>query len=260
MNLKKSVFAILAIFIAVNSFAQLSERTNDPGNFKFGTRPLAGDWGLNLQMYTTGAANFDAYFQNVPIVNLQYYLTNELALRFGIQATKHKTVFAGEGYDTTVTVNTDLGKFSYKTSTREYMVYAGVEKHFALTNLLDVYVGGQIPLGFSGNTQLNDYTFNSLANNELVRTNYFIYGMEAFLGLQVFLADLPIAVGVEWGIAGYGKLFNSTYHSEQANGGPVQNFYTVPGNNTSPAYSSLDSRTFDMESMVRFRISYYFNK
>jgi hypothetical protein len=259
MKQKLLLFSVAAMF-AVSSFAQLSQRTNDPSNFKFGTRPQAGDWGLNLQLYAAGGSNFTNYFQDVPIVNLQYYKDADLAFRFGIRASKHKTVFKGESNEDMYNPN-GLSEIKYKSSAREYMVYVGAEKHFSMTNILDVYTGAQIPLGFSGNTIKNKISYtNGDEGKTITRSNSFIYGVECFVGLQAFIADLPIAVGAEWGLAGYGKLFDRTYNYSEYTGMDTQEYYTTNADASGTEYTKLHSRKFDMDNMVRFRISYYFSK
>jgi hypothetical protein len=276
MKLKKLLVTICAVAIAMSSFAQLSTRIDDPSTFKFGTRPVAGDLDLNLQLYAAGASNFKSYFQDMPIINMQYYLDSDMALRFGIRAAKHKTIFKGETDSTsgkndqyTIGGNTiNLKTLKYKTSTREYMIYLGLEKHYSPTNLLDVYWGGQIPIGFSSDvTQHNvDYTSNYIDSRKYystTRTNSIIYGVEFFLGLQAFIADLPIAVGVEWGYAGYGKLRNKTYNKiEQTDYPQTLEYYTSSdlGSNSGTQFTKLNSRKFDMDNMIRFRLSYYFVK
>lgn len=253
---------MLAAFIAMSSFAQISQRVNDQNTFKYGAQPQAGDWGINIQPFAipgdSGTHFLKQYFNGMPIINVQYYLSNNLALRAGLRASKHKTVFSGDVYNPNP-MDGDPSKGKYKSSSREYMVYLGIEKHFAPTNLLDVYMGAQIPLGFSGSTSINNIDYVGGGKNySTIRTNSIVYGLEAFLGLQLFIADLPIAVGLEWGYAGYGKLSDKTYTMTD-NGTTKTEFYTTssaPG----ARFKSLSSRTFDAVSMTRMRLSYYFNR
>jgi hypothetical protein len=260
MKLRKLLFTTFAALIVVNSFAQLSQRTNDPGNFKYGTRPQSGDWGLNFQLYAVGGTNFLSYFKDMPIINVQHYMDNNTALRLGIRASKHKTVFKGNS-DSVLFNPDNLSKVKYRESTREYMIYIGLEKHFSLTNILDVYMGGQIPLGFSGDVVDNNQNYlNGDKAYFTTRTNSFLYGIEGFLGLQAFIADLPIAIGAEWGIAGYGRFFDKTLHTADITGLDSQKYYTTGSDPSNTEYSKLSSKKFDMDNMVRFRISYYFNR
>jgi len=253
---------MLVVGLSISSFAQLSQRSNDSGNFKFGTRPQAGDMGVNLQFYSPAAANnFRSYFENVPIVNLQYYLSDDAALRFGIRASKDLTLFRGENNDSTITT---IKSGKEKNSEGEYMIYLGAEKHFALTNLLDVYLGAQLPLGYQFSTTINDYeahTGDYMRNT--VKERATLYGLECFVGLQVFIADLPLAVGAEWGIAGYGKLGDKTHTISETKIGTTvtnQDYYVATEDLASNQYKKMSARKFTLDNMVRFRVSYYFNK
>ncbi|MBN1463734.1 MAG: hypothetical protein JXQ69_09405 [Paludibacteraceae bacterium] len=265
MKLKKTFLTMLIVGLSVSSFAQLSQRTNDSGNFKFGTRPQAGDMGVNLQFYSPfdgSDVNFGNYFKSVPIVNLQYYLSDDTALRFGIRASKDLTLFEGEeNIDTT---STSIKNGTEKNSSGEYMIYLGAEKHFALTNLLDVYLGAQLPLGYQFSTTINDQDLNNGDyNHSTVKERATLYGLECFVGLQVFIADLPLAIGAEWGIAGYGKLGDKTHYITESKTGTTvtnQDYYVAAQDASLTQYKNMSARKFTLDNMVRLRVSYYFNK
>lgn len=265
MKFKQLLLTCLMVGMFLSSFAQLSKRSNDPSNFKFGTRPQNGDWGVNMQLYAVGGNSFNNYFKSLPIINVQHYIADDKAIRFGVRASKAKTLFTGESTAELDTLNTllngDLAKQKNRQSTREYMFYLGLEKHFAPTNLLDVYVGAQGSLGFSSDVNQSkiDYLTAGRKNYTMSRSNSLIYGLEAFIGLQAFVADLPVAVGIEWGLAGYGKLFNKTFNSIETETKTTE-YYTTDSDPATLYYSKLSSRKYDLDNMVRFRISYYFNK
>ena len=89
------------------------------------------------------------------------------------------------------------------------------------------------------------------------------YGLEAHLGLQAFIADLPLALGFELGYTGIGYRGEKYKHLEDNKIGGVattQEYYTYKGDASNTKFSSLKSNSFDGNGSIRISISYYFNK
>ena len=82
--------------------------------------------------------------------------------------------------------------------------------------------------------------------------------MGAFVGLQAYIADLPLALGVEYGISAVhatGLKYKNTVVDKD---GKRSVYYTRPGDNTQ--YDKLKSKEGGVGSQVRLTFTYYFGK
>ena len=90
-----------------------------------------------------------------------------------------------------------------------------------------------------------------------------VYGYEFFVGLQAFIADLPLAIGFDLGVSGLGETRNYYKHeSNIAIGGITsdQMYYTVDKAAMGVRYRELTSRNFEVEGNIRITITYFFGK
>ena len=78
----------------------------------------------------------------------------------------------------------------------------GAAYHFNTNNILDVYLGMQMPIGFDLNQTKRSAYDGTTKASVLDKNNQFVIGGGIFLGLQVFIADLPFAIGIETGYSG----------------------------------------------------------
>ena len=132
-----------------------------------------------------------------------------------------------------------------------------ISYHFSRLNILDVYVGAELPLGWE------------TKNYKTVSTNYesqstkrsFVIGLGAFVGLQAYIADLPLAIGVEYGISSRldtGLKYKNEYTTNNQTTitySPTNDFQHVMGNGT---YDKLKARRGELGSQIRLTLSYYF--
>ena len=84
--IKITFFAALFLASAVISHAQLSDRQNNPGKFKIGTRPVAGNLGFMLggSMSDLNAAfKGDSAKNTLPLLALKYYSSDSKVWRIG---------------------------------------------------------------------------------------------------------------------------------------------------------------------------------
>jgi len=105
----------------------------------------------------------------------------------------------------------------------------------------------------------------------------FAYGFEGFFGVQAFVADLPLSIGLELGSSALGKLGKKwKVKSNTVVGGVATNqtYYTLNLDNNDkidPAslvgaltqtndFSKLNAKSFNVDGMARLTVSYYFNK
>lgn len=271
-KITKLTMLFVFIFSSV-SFAQLSQRENDPATYKIGTRPIAGNMGfyVGLDAKTVGdlfkkkedqenKLNTKTTF---PLVNVKYYIDNNTVFRVGLSINKDKTVFKGE--EASDTSGNESVESKSKTVTSEYLLIPAIEKHFNTNNFLDAYVGAQALIGFVKDRK---DTSNVLANNDSYKMtskgNSPVYGLGGFIGLQAFIADLPLAVGVEYGIVGKGYLSNKyKTETETTVGGnttTVTSTNAANNDNYDGLYQKGSSREFEISNMVRVTVNYFFTK
>lgn len=199
--MKKLTFVLAALLAVSTAFAQIS--TGEPNSSvipRTGNRPQAGDFGLYLGASVTQIMDFvrlnkntqftENAFWALPAINLKYYFTDNWEGRIGFQ-------FACKG--TTEKYNPENGDMVKNTSDVNYTRFLpGCAYHFNTKNIVDVYLGAQLPIGFN---LIQDKSVNgdvSITN----KNNQFVIGGGIFFGLQFFVADLPLAIGIETGYSG----------------------------------------------------------
>lgn len=267
--LKVISFATLFVTTASISFAQLSDRQNNPGKFKIGTRPVAGNLGVMIggSMSDLQAAfGGDSTKNTLPLLVFKYYKKDDMVWRLGLKINKKSKVRAGSA-DTSLLSNITRRDSSSMSS--EFLLYPGIEKHFLNSNIFDAYLTASIPLGFLRETAedntdyvnpitlTNDYTRHSMSKFS------FAYGIEASFGIQAFIADLPLALGLEMGLSGIGyrgEKFKNEDESSVANVSTSQTYYTYKDDPMNVRYKKLKSNSYEMKGTVRLTLSYYFAK
>ena len=290
--MKKLFYAFLFIVLGVNfTFAQLSDRVNSPSTFKIGTRPVAGNWGIvfapSYQDFKDIVNRIDGNdttnVKNVlPVIALRIYSSDNLVFRIGLRSKSSNLKIAGTVVPPVGAINY-ISELKFQRRNAEFYITPGAEYHFSKSNILDVYVGACIPLGYFKENQ-TDYmretggtpTYSSYERNRFGLA----YGFEGFFGIQSYIADLPLSIGLEVGSTALGKLGKKwKVDSYQVVGGIVtnQSFYTLNldeddklpttllGNTVADyvsgqAYSKLTAKSFYVDGMARLTLSYYFNK
>lgn len=286
--MKKVFYVFLLMILGVNfTFAQLSDRVNSPSTFKIGTRPVAGNWGI---LFAPGYQDFKDIVNRIdgkdttnvvnvlPVIALRMYKSDNLVLRIGIRTKSSNLKIAG-----TVVPPTGGGNFinelKYQRRNAELYITPGLEYHFSKSNILDVYLGACLPLGYF---KENETDYMKMLDLTVDYTSYerkrfgFAYGFEGFIGVQSFVADLPFSIGLELGSTALGKLGKKwKVDSYRVAGGVATNqtYYTVNLDNddkidptfvglivTGEDYSKLSAKSFNVDGMARLTLSYYFNK
>lgn len=258
------------MLMSESASAQLSDRVNNPTTFKVGTRPVQGNLGVSIGV---GRKDLEGWmdlggddtatsrkFENLPLITFKYYNADDFVLTLGLKADVSRKTFKGD-VDPKLDANRISSKYT-KTVESEYMLVPGFEKHFVTSNILDVYFAGRLPMGVVTdiNIKNEDYENQNYTYSEHKRRS-FVIGGDLSLGAQMFIADLPFALGIEGGIAGYSYLKNKTKHTESYSRNGISDsneFFTVDGDDTK--YSSLRSRTFELNSTYRFSLAYFFSK
>lgn len=264
--MKKITFSLLAMMLVVSSaMAQIS--TGEPYSSvipRTGNRPQQGNWGLYLGGSVTQVLDLIQYNKTIefegidrssiywalPMVNLKYYATDNWEIRCGFE-------FACQSESLSMKLLEDT-KYVGKGSTRKESNFTrflpGFAYHFNTNNILDVYMGAQMPLGWDINsekTNAADALNNSAMNKTYTGT--FVIGGGVFVGLQVFIADLPFAIGVEGGYSGMARLGGLT-KTTQVRDNKKQVY--VDGQQISSATKTFAN--WGADAAITF--SYYFNK
>ena len=231
--------------------AQISTGETSSKVIRTGNRAQAGNFGLYLGATSEIFKNIGASgteFSAIPLINLKYMKTDQLEYRLGF-----------EWYDKYTSENTFAGendeiKRSNTTSESKFMFYPGVAYHFSPKNLLDVYVGAELPIGFGTVGEHQYVTGNedeSMDMSEGHTAKVFRMGAGAFIGLQAYIANLPIALGVEYGVS---TLYNHYYQGTFAK----DNYYlsNIDPNSVSTQRSATK---WKLGNQVRVTLSYYFS-
>lgn len=252
MSMKRALFlasCMLAFHLA--GFAQLSTRENVPGVIRTGTRPQAGNWGIYIGPSVTEVLDMvdkKVSWRGVPLVNLKYYQTDRLEWRLGLLFNKTREKEKGKLIDD----GDNVEKVDMESYNR---IMPGVAYHFSPQNVVDVYVGGYLPIGLDRNKIIEK---NGNLKNE-VSQSIFAIGLEAFIGLQWFIADLPVSFGIEYGFSG---LLQNGLRKKHvvSDGETTQTYYTSANEKDKRYYDSLKRNKFEFGNDCRVSISYYFKR
>jgi hypothetical protein len=242
--------------------AQLSTRVNDSSVIKVGTRPEQGDFAFYLSssfQEIDQMVDDDIEVTGIPLIHLRYYLSDDVALGLGIQTYKSKKFLSGRlPQDETGTIN-DISIES------RYLVSPRIEYHFSDHNILDTYVGLEIPVGYEKDiVEFGEkYNLSGDYTNERSERTSFVYGYSIFAGFQAFIADLPMAIGLELGVRGFnhGDMTYKNTKEYSINGVEhSQTYYTTDNNGYSAEYDELNYSKFELGSDLRITLNYFFSR
>jgi hypothetical protein len=259
MKTKKLFFALLvALGGALAANAQIT--TGEPTSkiIRTGNRAEKGDFGLYIGATTSMFGNIfkeDVQMVPLPLLNLKYMATDKFELRVGLEAYKLSEKLNGDirtADNTYMIANQKYGE-------NNVMLYPGFAYHFSRLNILDVYVGAELPLGWNTNN------VKSVATSYQSQTTKrsFVIGLGAFVGLQAYIADLPLAIGVEYGISS--RLDTGLKYKTEVTRDNQTTVTYSPSigdfTNLKPAgdgYERLQARRGEIGGQLRLTLSYYF--
>jgi hypothetical protein len=243
----------------MGGFAQISEGITNSTVIRTGNRPGAGTFGIYVGPSLNDILNLvdkNVSWRGFPIVNFKYYHSSQLEFRLGLQFYSISTKTKG-----TILVDNGVAPtFNTRTKESYNRITPGVAYHFSSKNIVDVYLGASVLLGYD--IDIKDWTSSDdVAMVNKVKRTSFVMGGEAFIGLQCFVADLPLAIGLEYGISALGELGQKYKHEVGSRDGSTstQIFYTLDGQFGSTEYSKLSSTKGNVGNDVRLTISYYFH-
>lgn len=280
--MKKFLMIVAVAGASLTSMAQLTTRESDPNTYKLGAYPQAGD--LSLMFAVANLSNFDEddanQASNIASVNglksgdlitAKYYWKDDVAFRAGIKLQREVTGKSSFDSDSSNSLFTqDPNTFSLfgtpqeatssKQVVRDWAVKLGIEKHFNSANFFDVYAGADLYLGFGKEKfETSTTTFSGTAatvNNNVGVSNvasltsargYTKVGVLPFIGVQMFVLDLPVSVGIEYGwdaLWKFGGLWKNDVEVTQQDGGTtVGTFTTFAEESVSGTYYSENRPT-----------------
>jgi hypothetical protein len=262
--MKKTILFLAVLFSVSSLMAQLSTRESDPVNLKFGTRPQAGDMSIYFGIGNQELDELDKAGKDVvglPLISLRYYLSDQTVGRVTLKSISTREKMKGELPANVTGLREDI------TVASEYLIVPGLEKHFSPNNIFDAYITVGLPLGVQRNVASQNMKFTvagDYASESITKTGL-IYGVEGLIGIQVFIAFLPVSVGIEAGTRGIGYARQQYKHEAKSSVAGVttsQTFYTT-GNDPAIVYTNfkeLKYSKFNLDNEFRFVASYYFRR
>lgn len=258
------------ILIPAFVFAQFSGRTGDSTVYKLGGRPVKGYKAITLSFDPQSIFNSDdAFYKKVGLSdgNLfrgKYFFKDNMALRLGMRLAKESQKSKGT-IDTAFAGGNVSGR-EQRDSKYEFVLVPGVERHFSNSNIFDVYVAGELYLGF-GRTLTTDNTnySNGFYEHNRRATPKYMAGLGALIGVNMFVLDLPLSIGIEYGLNAVYNLSNKTKvlsEVQDATGTSNNTYYTQEkdpfGNADNNQYNSLKSTSSYINTASNFRVNLNF--
>lgn len=251
---------IFSACMGLTAVAQLSTGTATRDTFRLGNRAEMGDFGLYIGAQTS---IFKALFEDVdlggtlPLLNFKYMVDDNLELRVGLELYRSSRLLKGSWEEE----GSDYGFKNKKVDARNF-IYPGAAYHFSDKNLLDVYVGAELPIGVSNDKTVGEATFGSDKAYKISSKSSFHVGLGVFAGLQTYVAVFPVAIGVEYGIA-YMSDWGMKYKIEEKLPGQKA---TVSYKHDPDTFSNINVTHFDsltarqtkLGSQIRFTVTYFF--
>jgi hypothetical protein len=260
MKTKTLFIALLATLggaLAANAQITTGEPTSKV--IRTGNRAEKGDFGLYIGATTSMFGNIfkeEVDMVPLPLLNLKYMATDKWELRIGVELYRSMEKLSG---------SVDNGKHTvtnYKNHFKEgsAMLYPGFAYHFSPLNIFDVYLGAELPFGWNSFSLISDGTTPSYMTTKKT----FNIGLGAFVGIQAFIANLPLAIGLEYGFSSH---LNAAlkYKNVVANNGTTQvtyspdlEYFNVIAEEVPTAYDKLRAKAGGIGSQIRVTLSYYF--
>lgn len=277
--IKNNVLLIMVLVFSFTSSAQISDRMNDASTYYLGARPIAGNIGVYMGLSTQDAEDLlDSTFNEsgTPLINLKYYVTDKFVLKGGAKVWKKARSLEGE-IDPSQIFQGGSGpttEYNYKEVEANWHLYFGAEKHFDVSNIFDYYFGAQGVLGYTRQKRNITEDFGG-GDYRIDKGTLFgvVYGLEGVIGSNWFIADLPMAFGIEYGFTAISRGGNKfKYEWDETVGGvttsgtyyesTINDFTNPEANNlaNNQKFSELKVTSFDVEPIFRLTYTYYITK
>ena len=275
--MKKAFLAVMFAFVtATLSFAQIS--TGDPTatKIKTGNRPQAGTFGLygGAEVLLHGNAPY-----MLPVISLKYFLSDNLEIRGGLDIYSSSFSYGGRRIGATDIYDNDKKLYTQKGGGSDsrpldnhFTISPGFAYHFSNSNILDVYVGAELPLGMRTYSSTSIVSGDNAATKQsmIISASPFHIGLNGIIGLQAFIGNLPLAVGFEYGLGMQADLMEK-YRVVSVNGDNKATYYvntdamvydndnkTSTFNTNANKFASLAAASATLDHFFRLTLSYYF--
>lgn len=261
----KSRFILFLAFLCLGagvSYAQITTGKPSSKVIRTGNRAEAGDFGLYFGATTPMFKSLfdkDMSLEALPLINFKYMASNHVEARLGLELYKTSTRLNGD-MKSSSSANDGTSSVKNTNVDANVMLYPGFAYHFSKLNIFDVYVGAELPLGWNRESNVSTSSYDSERHETTRSKNSFVIGLGAFVGVQAFIADLPLALGVEYGVSS--RLDTGLkYKYVSTSGETTQTIYSpdpsaFPGNNGN--YTKLNARKGEIGGQLRLTITYYF--
>lgn len=232
--------------------AQITTGETTSKVIRTGNRAKAGDFGIYFGATTNVFKSIESFgekdgvkYSAMPLINLKYMKSDKLEYRLGIEWWKKSSSFEEKipEYDEETMEKKGSKKVETSSSESRFTFYPGVAYHFSNRNLLDVYVGGELPFGWS--------SYGGDNGDEDYSTSQFRIGLGAFIGLQAYIGNLPLAVGLEYGL--------STMYNSVSDGSFTKDGMSINYNEGNFYMEDHSESNWTLGHQVRVTLSYYFN-
>lgn len=240
------------------AMAQITEGEPSAKVIRTGNRPEAGNFGLYMGATSNmfkGLFDGDIKMEALPLINLKIMTSDQFELRVGLEFYRSMEKLTG---------TIPVGEATTEVQNERYaegaaMLYPGFAYHFSRHNIFDVYVGAELPIGWNSNTIISELGSASVKSKK----SSFTIGLGAFVGVQAFIANLPLAIGVEYGISS--RIDTALkYKNEATYDGKTQVTITPDLEKfehidvSADAYDKLKAKVGGIGSQFRVTLSYYF--
>lgn len=260
----KKILALAFVAIcgtAVPAIAQITTGNPTARHIRTGNRAQKGDYGIYFGMSSNmfkGLADKNVKFDTpLPLVNLKYMVTDRWEARLGLEFTKTKERVSGDlitGSAENEDGNWETEDYSGKYVEANNLITPGLAYHFSRNNLLDVYAGAELPIGWTRNTVKGSQD----GEDWYVKKGTFQIGAGAFIGLQAYIGDLPLALGVEYGIYAMSDLGCKYKYKAGDTEYNTVNIEKLPNLKTDERFDGLKARKCEIGNQFRLTLTYFF--
>ena len=271
----KKLITILTVVVITTtiSFSQISDRVNDESTYLLGARPVAGNIGFFIGISTaeiSDLSNKDWNESGIPIINIKYYWSDKFVIKGGVQVWKKRRVLDGT-LDPNSGMKADLTSYTHKEVDAYWNLNLGIEQHFDISNIIDSYIGINGNIGYNRSVRTTNMAWDGGDFTDNEGSSFGItYGFETVVGTNLYIADLPLAIGFEWGIRAknygankyqydYSESFGGTTSSGTYYTSLIDDFEDATANSyyNSVDFTDLKAKRFDIEPIARVTFTYY---